>query len=418
MGLIMNNICSPDEYIKAVENEISWNRAKKIASQEILDHIDDNICELIDLGYDHDSAVCLAIKRMGSPQEVGMALNKVYKPSWDPFLIGVIVLLSGLGLLSSNIYSLFGNMPYIISGILICIVFAFLDYSVIFKYGKYIYLTWHIVTAGVLFFDLIRNQYNNLAQYYSFYLIIVSVVAQVGIIERIISQDKWYYFICLYLPFIEAIMIKSPSAVFMICVTSAILLLSIKNNNGLIGIKRWSIILNLILLGIFVIVTILYMVNGYKQFGTQLLNISKVLREIPFWGRSNSDLMIKYTESIVKSDHPLTLFVSKFGIGVLIPFFTALILLALALFKLISRQKTLEVKMLVLVISLNFCLQIIVSFCSDIGFFSETLYIAYPLFAEGRAMTIFNYMLFGLCMSVVRNEKIATGLMSQKVCCK
>lgn len=82
---------------------------------ELEGHMEDHICDLVDLGYDEETAEARTLEQMGDPAEVGKELSRVYT-GWGWVLLGraavvlTIVLciqaMLGLGILSNFLWSI------------------------------------------------------------------------------------------------------------------------------------------------------------------------------------------------------------------------------------------------------------------------------------------------------------------------
>ena len=90
-------------------------RSERAAIREELDaHIEDHICDLLDLGYDEALAEERTMQRMGDPEEVGRELDQQYPLRWLVLgrvaltltMVMCIVALFGVGILSHLWWSL------------------------------------------------------------------------------------------------------------------------------------------------------------------------------------------------------------------------------------------------------------------------------------------------------------------------
>lgn len=70
---------SIEAYIQAVQNNIRWKRARKIATQDLEQHIQDQFDAYVNQGMDSDPALEEAIKSMGDPQKIGKELDCAYR---------------------------------------------------------------------------------------------------------------------------------------------------------------------------------------------------------------------------------------------------------------------------------------------------------------------------------------------------
>ena len=78
--------CASD-FLIAVQNEIKWKRAKKIATQEIADHISDQCEALRKKGLNEEDAIKQTLCELGSAKTIGERLNSLHRPKTNWLLI-------------------------------------------------------------------------------------------------------------------------------------------------------------------------------------------------------------------------------------------------------------------------------------------------------------------------------------------
>lgn len=77
-----------DAFLQEVSSHIRWKQARPYATKELADHIADQTSTLVAEGHAHNEAEALAVKEMGNPAEIGLALDDAYrkKTSWGMLL--------------------------------------------------------------------------------------------------------------------------------------------------------------------------------------------------------------------------------------------------------------------------------------------------------------------------------------------
>ncbi len=104
---------SRDKFLDAVLKEVrfSWDHSK--IKEELNDHIDAHIEDLIEEGLDEEEALHIALESMGDAHEIGVELNEVHKPFWGWMLffsrlaLGIVVLSLIFSIVIPSIKSLF-----------------------------------------------------------------------------------------------------------------------------------------------------------------------------------------------------------------------------------------------------------------------------------------------------------------------
>ena len=80
---------SIEAYIQEVQNNIRWKRARKIATQDLEQHIQDQFDAYVNQGMDSDPALEEAIKSMGDPQKIGKELGQVALDNFHAHIAGI-----------------------------------------------------------------------------------------------------------------------------------------------------------------------------------------------------------------------------------------------------------------------------------------------------------------------------------------
>lgn len=95
----MRDIRDAGGFLAAVGDQIRWKRARKPLLRELEGHIDDRREALIAGGTDYAAAEAQAVKEMGDPEEIGLALDRVHRPRPNWLLLGCTAALLLMGVL-------------------------------------------------------------------------------------------------------------------------------------------------------------------------------------------------------------------------------------------------------------------------------------------------------------------------------
>lgn len=175
---------SIEAYIQAVQNNIRWKRARKIATQDLEQHIQDQFDAYVNQGMDSDPALEEAIKSMGDPQKIGKELDCAYRPKINILLIelttaflvlGVIIHYLLEGTLSKN------NFIAIGIGCFAAVALYFFDYTFLLRHPLAIY-TVHLFFSAFLFAFEARNGIHCICS--------ISVVALAAEQDIVTNQDS------------------------------------------------------------------------------------------------------------------------------------------------------------------------------------------------------------------------------------
>lgn len=144
-----------EEYIRKITEQIRCVRARESVAKELSDHILDQAAAYEEQGETYEEAVGRAVRGMGDPVEVGVALDRIHRPQMDVKLI-VMVLVFSIGgfflqlLIGSYSSSAHNDSRIFLSqfgrqSLILIVSFGvmagmyFLDYSFIGRYAMMIY---------------------------------------------------------------------------------------------------------------------------------------------------------------------------------------------------------------------------------------------------------------------------------------
>jgi cell division protein FtsW (lipid II flippase) len=146
----MGNI--KEHFLSEVLQHIKSKEAKEVVYKELSYHIRMSKVDLVSKGTNEKEAEEKAIKQMGSPNELGIHFNKLYRPMFDWQLFSLFLFIIIMGILPTlNDYAqeryagnlMLNQMIYIILGIFVSIIVMLIDYRKIKKMG------WFFLIAGI-----------------------------------------------------------------------------------------------------------------------------------------------------------------------------------------------------------------------------------------------------------------------------
>ncbi len=177
-----------EEFLKTITEQIRCIKARDGVAQEIRDHILDQAAAYEKSGDDHDEALEKAVRDMGDPVEIGIALDAVHKPRIDWKMLAITLLLNIVGL--AIMYGAYGpeRFPrqciYTALGFVITIGICFIDYTFIGRYSHIIYI---VMTAAMFVYAFAGVQINGRVPALSS-LVYLYVPVFAGILYRLRGQ--------------------------------------------------------------------------------------------------------------------------------------------------------------------------------------------------------------------------------------
>lgn len=145
-----------EEYLSALTGQIRSKKARFMVGREIQNHIEDQIAAYQDAGMTSEEAARQAILQMGDPVSVGIDMDRIHRPRAGWKIIGIILLISLLGLWAQyfffyrfaddlqlhQVLSLkpavvfFRQCLFTLTGFAVMILVYLADYSILGKYSK------------------------------------------------------------------------------------------------------------------------------------------------------------------------------------------------------------------------------------------------------------------------------------------
>lgn len=427
------------EYLELLTAQIRCKKARGMVEEEVRAHMEDQAEAFERGGMSREDAVKETVRQMGSPVEAGVALDRVHRPGMDWKLLGLVGLLSLLGLAvqyligpESNGVYLFGHQcMYTILGIFVMFAACWMDYSLIGRFPLVLWLGLSLSVMLVVLFWPSMNGTNN----YIRPLIYLYVPVYVGILYRcrgngygaLLKCGAFCLASCLIS--MQAITLPVCLDVAVICLILTVLAVwrgwfqvSRKKAFGILG--GGAILLP-------VAVSAWYMLGGIAAYqiarirawmnpslypegsGYQNRMVRAVLQGSALVGQREPVLAGQVYEAAELipgssySDYVLTYIISYYGIlaGVAVVLLLALFLFHI--FRTSAKQNNQLGQMTGIACGLVFAVQLYhyVMYNLGIGLISG---INLPFFTYGRWNAVITYMLTGLLLSVYRYKDVVS----------
>lgn len=150
------------EYMDSLGEQIHNPRARRMVLQEIRGHIEEQCGSYEQQGMSHEAAMAEAVRQMGDPVETGAELNRIHRPRLPLGLIGLVLLLTAVGILMQwNIFAGFAGSPawgdawrsyerntilFNLIGLAVMLGIMYLDYSFIGRHAR----LWYVLFIGCI----------------------------------------------------------------------------------------------------------------------------------------------------------------------------------------------------------------------------------------------------------------------------
>lgn len=133
-----------EEFIRVLTEQMRCVKARGSVAQELADHIADQAQAYERSGVDRDQAIARAVREMGDPVEIGVAMDRIHRPQADWKMLVLTFVLGIAGVLcmvpvygSARIIP--GQILMMLAGFVVTIAVYFVDYSVLGRIGAAAY---------------------------------------------------------------------------------------------------------------------------------------------------------------------------------------------------------------------------------------------------------------------------------------
>ncbi len=418
------------DYSKSVCDQIRWQKAHPVISEEIENHLSDQRDAYITDGLDEMNATNNAIAQMGDPITIGTQLDRTHrpKPQWSMLLLTTAILFIGLFIRVFIIND--GDKPWLLQNQLVSSVIGLLlmagayfsDFTLIGKYPKTTFFLVIILSVAVF---IISPRINGQA-FYAGFMPLLFPLGLSAIICATRNRGYWGILFCglsyillaciaYFVPTLSGLVLNTLSGLIMLCIAIS------KNwfkTNRIYGyllvsvpaaVALFSGVVRLLSHGD-MMTRLQAVINpsidptGTGYIGTvtrAILNSSKL------FGRG--DMPAEYALSgfvpNVHADYLLTYLIFNIGWIAFIIIMSVLLFFIIKGFALCCRQKSGLGLFVSVSVMLTFTVQVIGYVIANLGFqFSAP--ISLPLISYGNVATIINLTLIGLMLSVFRTGDI------------
>lgn len=424
------------EYLETVLEQIRFEKAKSMISDELENHIHDQKEAFMLNGMDEKEAYEKAVDEMGDPIDVGIAMDRIHRPKMEWKMILLVLGISIISILlqfvmkadmGNEIYSFDVNRQvlYVGVGLAVMIAFCFFDYTRIGLFAK--------AGASILILLLLLSlavgpQIKGKSGFITFGTMYVSlhllsylyIPFYGGILYSYKNQGNWGFvksilwmiipiFLCLRLPDLSL-----ASALLMIMLIQIVYVMS----KGWFEQSKKRIILTASLIAGCPIAMILYFLffgaeyqrdrilalfTSSHEYNYTMNTVRDLLRGSSMAGKSADGVGSILPD--VASNYILTYVFSYYGILAAVILLFVLGFFIFKVFKISLRQKNQLGLVIGIGCSMIFSVQIIMYVMVNFTIIPTTS-VFLPLFSYGGTGTIVSYALIGILLSIYRYENV------------
>lgn len=418
-------------YLETVEQQIRWKRARSLVSKELAQHLSDQTEAFVAEGDDWECAEMRAVKEMGDPTDVGVALDRVHrpKPQWGLLILTLAIALTGgvlrVWLTGGSIHEAVSPVrtaTALLAGSACLVGMYLLDYTWLLRHAAGICAA----AFGLGVVSLLVSPRVNCASYYTRYIVLFYPVIYAlwlyscrkkgwsgfllailgGVPLAAVGCAAPYFFGILQLLLVGAALFCAAAGMDWFGLGRGRTLAAAGLAVGLgVGVIGWKILWE----GLFAhrLTIFLHPEQDPLGLGYQAMEIRQVLSAARFWGTGNwESSLYAYEELMPNWDQDVFLTTVIYKLGWL-PFLVLMGLLGTLLIWLLQKtvkQRCQSGKLLALAVLASLALQALGSIALNLGYVLCS--VSMPLMV-GNLAVVADLALVGLGLSIFREESIA-----------
>lgn len=414
--------CKVKQYLDIMCGQIRCKKVHDDIREEIENHIEDQKEAFIAQGYDNETATIKAIEQMGDPVIIGTELDRTHRPKPEWSVIALIALLLSVGTvlrfftssLDSRGIELFNKqLLFTAAGIVLMILLYYIDFTILGKYPKAIFLS---LAALTVFLIIVTNTINGVYVYVS-NLLLLYPVSFAGLVYGM--RSKGYAGIALCGAFFAVSVIISviiaSEASCLLLVVSCLAVLTAAILKGWFGVRRLYALLLVYLpvMGLLIAafaggiltnrISSALDPDGAGYVGAMarsLLSGAKFIGQgsLPdnFKGLSAAQVLPG-----INSDYMLTHIIHKYGWFVFIIVVSLLAVFIIRAMILCLRQKSVLALLVSTAVIVSYTIQTLLYIAANLGshLFAP---LSLPLVSQGSSSLLMNMCLAGILLSVFK----------------
>lgn len=427
-----------DEYIRNVLEQVRCRKAHEMIEEEIRNHMEDQAEANMAVGMSRSEALEEAVRDMGDPIEVGVAMDRIHRPAlaWDMVLLAAVISIAGIIIhiaIGSNRMESFRFAFHTILGFGTMLFIYRLDYTVIAKYAKLI--AGFMIGVSVLAVSGWGLMINGRVSHIYISGISISLFAMLMLYVPVYAAVLYQYrgsgrkgivlaLIWMIIPVVTVLRMPSLNLAVILLFSMAVVF-SIAVYKGWFRIAKRRMILLLwgiiaggpaVFLGIAIKCQWLadYQMARLKAiFGQgEESYLRKILRtllsESSMIGGSSSDTVRQMLDNPTfeySRDYIFVYLIAAYGMLAGLLVFGILVFLTVRIFRISLNQKN-ELGMLVgCGCGTVFCCNVIINIMMSMGFFpAAQSYL--PFFSAGGSNIVVSYIMLGIILSIYRYKNI------------
>lgn len=417
-------------FLKNVTQYIHSKEAKQHVTKELEHHLNVTTINLMKHGFTKVEAEEKAVAQMGSPMTLGKSLNRIYKPKWDMWLIGGVVLLlivSFLQLSSVDYTFQFGHdlkdsymrrqVIYVLLALGIIFACTFYDYRRLKKYSVFLY---GVAALGLVWLNVAPNYFLNGESLLKFGPFVIHAWTLLPLITIGLAglctytAFKWWHFIALYIVTVIAFLNVPNMTVAFLYSCIAAVLFTYSTFSKKVKYIGWSLaIFALFIVSAYLVYIYRYTDQVYQlarihaflhpelyegDYGHDMITLNMVLGDAGWFGASDNMPFFG-----AHTDYALVQLIHVYGYSAGLAVIICIILIAIRILYIVRTMPSSFGKYIVISAATLYITQSVYSVLMIVGLL-PLIDIPLPFISYGATTLFINAMLIGFISSVYRRK--------------
>lgn len=401
------------EWLELLGSQLQWKPGRKLAVRELKAHILDQQEDFQARGMNEEEALTASLKEMGDPVKIGAELDKLHRPKSCLLPLLTIAALTILGISIQSALPVTTSIPltkyiaFSLLGAVLLVVLWRVNYTFLFRIDGILLI---LCITGTVFYLLNAPRLYGM-NYRGGQVLLLLPLLVVCVLAKLRNRGGWKLALGCFagIGFVAFYMLGLPSsitAVFLFCVTSLVLML-MACAAGWFGNRKQAISAVLGVCVTVIAACLIALINtgyffrrlsafltaeGDPGFQFRLLRGTGEMESRTWFIQNNLDLNLAYLSDLI-------------GTSVFVVSFVAIVILAVLLWRRISRLHSVTGRLTATACALTLVSESLIYWLYNLGWFPSSP-LTLPFLSRALLLQVVNYILAGVLLSTFRHDSV------------
>lgn len=402
------------EWLELLGSQLQWKPGRELAVRELKAHILDQQEDFQAHGMNEEEALTASLKEMGDPVEIGAELDKLHRPKSCFLPLLVIVALTILGIFIQSALPVITAIPlteYIVFSLLGAVLMVMLwrvNYALLFRLCKPALIA---VMAAIVFYLLFDPHVVYGMNFRAGQVLLLLPLLLVYALVKLRNRGGWKLALvcCIGIGVVAFCMMQLPSriaALFLFVITSLVLML-MASTAGWFGAPKKA---TAAILGTCAAAALACLVPNtgalFKRLTVFITGVGEgeIYYELRLL-RGTEDPEIRASVIQKRTDMSLAYLSHLLGTFVFVVLFAAIVILAVLLWRRISRLHSVTGRLTATACALPLVGEALIFWLYNLGWFPFSP-LTLPFLSRALMLQVVNYILAGVLLSTFRHDTV------------